>query len=409
MYKFITQDIDKEKYDIFVSQHELGSILQSSHWAKVKHPAWESVFTAVIEKESEQIVGSGLILIRKLPLGIKIWYMPKGPVFDYSNRALFDFYLENLQKLAQDHKASYLTIAPPLIRRNFILPEKDKVKPDSEVMKLHSLIEQSGFIHKGFDLDMHSTIQPRFEAVVYFDQGQAVDDALPKRIMRYEKDCQRQNVITKRETIDQISQFNQVVESTEERQDISLRSEAYFHQLMEIFGDQAALYLSRLPITKNIEQRQNTVAELRQKILELGETAPKAVRNYQEQLDSNLTHLERLTESQSKDGSEALLSGCLTINYGIHSEILYAGTNTDYLYIPSQANNYINSMRDSVASGVKKVGLGGVEGRLDDGLTKYKSAYYPHFHEYLGEYNFIISKIKYHLFEKAYKLRQNIR
>jgi len=92
-----------------------------------------------------------------------------------------------LQKLAQDHKASYLTIAPPLIRRNFILPEKDKVKPDSEVMKLHSLIEQSGFIHKGFDLDMHSTIQPRFEAVVYFDQGQAVDDALPKRIMRYEK------------------------------------------------------------------------------------------------------------------------------------------------------------------------------------------------------------------------------
>jgi len=128
-------------------------------------------------------------------------------------------------------------------------------------------------------------------------------------------------VITKRETIDQISQFNQVVESTEERQDISLRSEAYFHQLMEIFGDQAALYLSRLPITKNIEQRQNTVAELRQKILELGETAPKAVRNYQEQLDSNLTHLERLTESQSKDGSEALLSGCLTINYGIHSEI----------------------------------------------------------------------------------------
>jgi len=88
MYKFITQDIDKEKYDIFVSQHELGSILQSSHWAKVKHPAWESVFTAVIEKESEQIVGSGLILIRKLPLGIKIWYMPKGPVFDYSKSSL---------------------------------------------------------------------------------------------------------------------------------------------------------------------------------------------------------------------------------------------------------------------------------------------------------------------------------
>jgi len=64
------------EYDQFVKEHELANILQSSAWEKVKSD-WNHERIGVYEGENLLAVAS--ILIKSLPLGYKMFYIPRGP------------------------------------------------------------------------------------------------------------------------------------------------------------------------------------------------------------------------------------------------------------------------------------------------------------------------------------------
>ena len=51
--------------------------------------------------------------------------------------------------------------------------------------------------------------------------------------------------------------------------------------------------------------------------------------------------------------------------------------------------------------------MGGVEGSLDDGLTKFKSNFAPHIEEFIGEFNIPVNKVLYRVSNFVYELRKN--
>ena len=48
--------------------------------------------------------------------------------------------------------------------------------------------------------------------------------------------------------------------------------------------------------------------------------------------------------------------------------------------------------------------MGGVEGTLDDGLTKFKDNFNPTINEFIGEFDIPIYPFMYRLTQKAYKI-----
>ena len=48
------------------------------------------------------------------------------------------------------------------------------------------------------------------------------------------------------------------------------------------------------------------------------------------------------------------------------------------------------------------VSMGGIEGTLDDGLTKFKSSWCMDVEEYIGEFNIVLDQVVYTLFDKVY-------
>ena len=68
------------EYDQFVKEHELANVLQSSAWEKVKSD-WNHEKFGVYEEGKLLAVAS--ILIKSLPLGYKMFYIPRGPILDY--------------------------------------------------------------------------------------------------------------------------------------------------------------------------------------------------------------------------------------------------------------------------------------------------------------------------------------
>ena len=85
--------ISAEEHDQFVKNSSQTNLLQSSSWATVKDD-WGNERIGFYK--DEKLVATASILIRPLPLGMTMFYIPRGPVMDYLNQDLVTFVLSSL-------------------------------------------------------------------------------------------------------------------------------------------------------------------------------------------------------------------------------------------------------------------------------------------------------------------------
>ena len=99
--EFIT-DITPQEHDEFVKAHPLCNLLQSSRWAQVKDN-WDHAIVGV--KENGKLLASALVLIKRLPLSLSVFYTPRGPIMDYENDALVQFFFDHMKQYARKQHA----------------------------------------------------------------------------------------------------------------------------------------------------------------------------------------------------------------------------------------------------------------------------------------------------------------
>lgn len=90
-------------------------------------------------------------------------------------------------------------------------------------------------------------------------------------------------------------------------------------------------------------------------------------------------------------------------------EMLYAGMNDEFKKFYPQYSLYPKVFEDAYADGIIGANMGGVEGSLDDGLTKFKSNFNPMIEEYIGEFNLPVNTLLYSLSSKLYTLIKQLR
>lgn len=90
------KDINREEFDEFVKNHEYCNLLQSYNWAKVKNN-WDHMYTGVYR--DNELVATGLVLIKRLPLSFCMYYLPRGPIMDYKDKDLVQYYFDQLKKI----------------------------------------------------------------------------------------------------------------------------------------------------------------------------------------------------------------------------------------------------------------------------------------------------------------------
>ena len=90
------KNINQEEFDEFVKNHEYCNLLQSYNWAKVKNN-WDHMYTGVYK--DNVLVATGLVLIKRLPLSYCMYYLPRGPIMDYKDKELVQYYFDQLKKI----------------------------------------------------------------------------------------------------------------------------------------------------------------------------------------------------------------------------------------------------------------------------------------------------------------------
>ncbi len=391
--------VDPVEYDTFVENHEYCNLLQSSNWSKIKDN-WGHLLTG-LRNEKNELVAAALVLRRPVKFGWTVWYIPHGPILDFRNKEIVKTYFEHLIKAAKKGKCAFLKVDPPVFAHAAKFEEFEDVV-DPEALEIRDYLESLGFRHQGFSKQMHETIQPRYQAVTFAEE-RALEQRISKKSRTAIKNSKKRMVDIQRASYDDLPDFYYLIEKTEEAKDINLRSLEYFQKLMNVYGDDCVVYLGTIHLQDAIDKHEQMKEEINQRIANLPANAPKKIVEYEGQLNSCDKFLHLFREMREKEGEKALIAGCLGVLYGNSFEILYAGFNRDYSFIPAQDPVFFASMNEAFSRGAKFVGMGGVEGDLKGGLMEYKSYFDPHVVAYLGEFDFPVNPLLYKVYRMIIK------
>lgn len=397
--KFLT-NINNEEYTEFIKSHKHGNMMQAIEWSAIKN-TWGAVRIAVSDDE-DNIIAAAQVLTRK-----GLWYVPRGPILDYNNKELLGFFLTNLKKFAKTKQAKLVKLDIPIAVKDEKLANFKDVDVDRSNDELIKTFKSYGYNHKGFSLDMSSTIQPRFNTVTKLEQP--VPDLFSKDTRRLIRDADKKFVEVRRCGKENLDDFLFALACTEKRKNISLRGREYFENLLDTFGDNALLYISYINVEKALKECHNRKENLEKEIEELGEKSPKKKRTLEEQVagtDKLIALFNGLEiEDKSKD---QVISAAITIAYGNHAEIIYAGMNEDFAKLPAQYKVFSDTMKKAQEMGISEVSMGGIEGSLNDSLLGFKSKFSPNIVEYYGEFDLVISHVFNLMYNYGLPLRRKI-
>lgn len=109
-------DNDKKEYNRFLINSKYKDILQSWEWGEVKSKFnWEAQRIGFLK--NGDIIGVAQLLKRRLPLGFSLFYIPRGPVFDWEDLGLakevIDSLSQRLAKSTKDQRTLFLRLEPP--------------------------------------------------------------------------------------------------------------------------------------------------------------------------------------------------------------------------------------------------------------------------------------------------------
>lgn len=396
-------ELSTQEHDDFVKKSDQTNLFQSSSWAKIKDN-WGNERIGFYK--DGQLVASASILIRPLPLGFSMLYIPRGPIMDYTNKELVSFVLKTLKKFGKSKRALFVKFDPYILLSHRQIDQEPITNTQAQAIVAN--LQEAGCEWNGLTTDMAENIQPRFQANIlkeYFS-----DDQLSKSTKQAVRTSLNKGVQVSFGHLEFLDQFSELMKKTESRKSISLRGREYYKKLLETYPDSSYITLAQL----DLEKRQEALLFQKQKLEEemakfTEKTKASKVKNHQQELDRILDELTFLEPKLQTGQKTVSLAGTLTIVFEQASENLYAGLDEEFRRYQPAIVTWYETAKHSFSRGAIYHNMGGIENNLDGGLFNYKSKFNPVIEEFIGEFNLPVNTLLYKLSSKLYTLRKQLR
>ena len=401
MYRY-QLGIPLSEYDGFVKEHPMVNLLQSSAWEKVKSD-WNHERLGVYEGENLLAVAS--ILIKSLPLGYKMFYIPRGPILDYRDTELLKFVLQSIKSYARSKRAIFVTFDPSICLSQSLINQEKTEYPEN--LAIIDSLQQMGVRWSGKTEEMDDTIQPRIQAKIYKENFK--EDKLSKSTKQAIRTAQNKGVEVQFGGTELLEPFSFLMKKTEKRKEIHLRNEVYYKKLLDNFKDKAYITLATLDVSKRSQELEEQLAKnraLEETFTESTRTSKvEAQKKEKERLLEELTFLQEYIDAGQ---AKVPLAATLSLEFGNTSVNLYAGMDDGFKRYNAPILTWYETARYAFERGMVWQNLGGVENSLNGGLYHFKEKFNPTIEEYLGEFTMPIHPL-YPLLRLALNFRKTLR
>lgn len=394
--------ISAQEHDDFVKQSSQTNLLQSASWAKVKDN-WNNERIGFYK--NDQLVASASILIKPLPLGMTMLYIPRGPIMDYQNQELLQFVLTSLKQFAKTKKALFIKFDPSLFLVQAQIGEDRKEQ--QETLDVIQNLQKAGAIWVGRTESLDDTIQPRFQANIYKDNFS--EELLSKSTRQAIRTARNKGIQVQFGGSELLDDFSALMKKTENRKSIHLRGKDYYQKLLDTYPEHSYITLASIDLNERLESLQAQKAKAEKEASKFTEkTKPGKIENNKQEQKRLQEEIDFLAEKIAQGATIVPLSGTLVLEYGVTSENIYAGMDEEYRRYQPALLTWYETAKHAFERGADWQNMGGVENDLDGGLYHFKSKFNPTIEEFVGEFNLPTNPL-YHLSNLAYTLRKKFR
>jgi len=396
-YRFC-DDVNIKDYYSFLEEVDKYNFSQLPEWAMVKDN-WEHTLCGLYK--DNKLVAGAMLLIKSLPLNLKMIYISRGPIMDFRNKEISKLFIDGLKDYAKRINAFCIKCDPFIIDESKDLSQD---RPSKDIFKDYlSLMKEYGFIHSGFQKKIGTLAQPRYNMAISLkdENGLLTPESLMKKIPRKTRyylgnyHFSKGIEFIKADEDDDLTKLVYFLKKTEERQGISLRNLDYFKKIKDAFKDRASVYYGRIHMDQYLDYLYNML-----------ETSDKK--------EDYLKKIDEAKKIKEENGDIVYLCSSLVIyplknNKHKVAEYIYAGSDLSLLPTLRASTGMIYyACTDALNRECEYFNLGGVDGTFDDHLSDFKLKFDPFIWEFIGEFDLPVKTFIYFIYHNFYPILKKL-
>ena len=423
--KFVT--LNEKEFESFASKHDQASFHQTVSWGKLKETnGWK--YHLVGLKDGKNIVAASLLLSKKTPVKLEMFYAPRGFLIDYKNFDLLKCFTYHVKKYVKDNHGIFLKIDPYIIYK-----ERDM---DGEIVEngidnsdSYTNLIKLGYKHFGFNM-MQETLQPRWIFVKDIkdksieEMFQAMDRKTRQQLNKNETNC-----IKIRELgFDELELFKDIMQKTGDRREFIDRPLSYYQDLYKNLHDcgigkfiVAELYAKeameklKIEIDKFQADYDDRKHKYENNIITMNS---KKYEQKQKEVKSNIDNLikrrDEISKLRKEKGDVVPLSGVFYLLYGKEVLSLVGGSYADTMEYQGFHTIHWKMIEYAVEHNYERYNFYGITGIFKKenplyGLYLFKRGFGGVVVELIGEFDLVINRPMFILYKFAFNSYKTIK
>jgi peptidoglycan pentaglycine glycine transferase (the first glycine) len=228
--------IDAREWNEIIAPLPGTHILQTWEWGEIKSAVGWQALPQVWRDELGRVQAAALVLQRSLKLGgldsgLKVLYIPRGPLLDWSDATLRKRVLDDLQALSRSQRAIFIKMDPEVMVGTGV-PESDEDVINPTGQQVLADLNQRGW--------NYSDGQIQFKNTVWMDLAPTEEAWLArmKQKSRYNlRLSQKKGIIIRKVIRQDFPILYHMYVETSVRDGFVIRPEAYYAQVWSLFMD----------------------------------------------------------------------------------------------------------------------------------------------------------------------------
>lgn len=373
-------ELTKEEFNEVCNNFDGNSFYQSIEWAKIKSKTgWISHYVGV--KKKNKIIACSLILGKMIYLNRFIFYAPRGFLLDYNDKQLLTFFTNEIKKFLKRRGGISLKIDPLIIYKNHD-KNGNYIEDNFSNQKIIDNLKKLGYKHKGFSIGYSEEAQFRWSYCLDINKSkEELFKEMDQRCRRCIKKYEKYPLEIVEVNDDNINDFKSIMQHTAIRQNHFDRSKRYYKNLKKYLGERCKLVIIYLDKDKFVE-------------------------NFKE---------DKLFEIINNDERKKIpISAGVFIFDKERANYVYGGTFKEYMSLMAPYKLQMEMIYLSQKKNIPLYDFGGISGNFTPntenyGVYEFKRGFGGYVVEYIGEFDLVLNKIGYTLYDKGYKIYRNLK
>lgn len=415
--------LTKKEFKTFADKNPEITFHQTEEWANLKKVNnWDAHYIG-LEDDNKKIIAGALLLSKTLPIiKKKMFYSPRGFLIDYNDKDLLKKFTEEIKKYAKKENAIFIKI-DPFVEYQEHDNNGDIVKNGYNNKDAVENLKSLGYKFFGFNL-MQDTLQPRWMHVIE-TKDRTLDDVMKdmesktRQILRKNEKC---GITTREITRDELPIFKDIMKHTSDRREFVDRPLSYYEAMWDALHDSGILKILIAEIDFNkyekntLEEKEEIEKNLKDRIykkekniLKMNEKKYNSSNKQDEEAIKRLEkQLEKIKELKDEYGDKEILGGILFLIYGNEVLSLHGGSHAKLMQFQSAYTIHFEGVKMAVEGNYNRYNFYGITGdfRKENplyGLYLFKKSFGGHVVELIGEYDLVVSKFWYIVYNLAFK------